>query len=144
MGECDDEDMMRRNLSHPRPRSSPKSASEEQVRQPETSDAASRGRGGPKRAQRASPPDLKVSRASEERVPRLLNDGDPPFAHRVAKGVARQVLSNVIALGDAHVLVDDGAADVRATADVDVVEQNRRLDARSGVDEDVPTQHRVL
>src|SRR6185437_11540615 len=65
-------------------------------------------------------PDLEISRAGQERVARLLHDGDPALAHRVADGVARQVVADVVPLGDAHVLVDDGPADARAAADVDV------------------------
>src|SRR6516164_5637844 len=86
----------------------------------------------------------EISRTGQKRVARLLDDGDAAFAHRVADGVAGQVVADVVPLGDANVLVDDGAADPRAAADVDVVEQNRGLDARAGVDEDVAAQHRVL
>src|SRR4030095_2987335 len=44
---------------------------------------------------------------------------------------------------NAHVLVEDRAADLRAPPDVAVVEDHRVLDHRAGVHAHVPTQHRV-
>src|SRR6266540_6720780 len=69
---------------------------------------------------------LVVSRAGQQGVARFLHHGDAALADRVAEGVAREVVTDVIALGDADVLVDDRAAHARAAPDIDVVEDHRR------------------
>ena len=67
----------------------------------------------------------EVPRACEQGVARLLHDSDAALADGVAQRIARQIVANVVALGDAHVLVDDGALDARAFAHVHVVEKDR-------------------
>ena len=68
----------------------------------------------------------------------------PPSLTVLPKRIARQIVPDVVAVGDAHVLVDDSALDARAAAHVDVVEQDRIADLGPFVDEHVAPEHAVL
>ena len=87
---------------------------------------------------------LEVPGPRQQGVLGLLHHRDAPLADGEAEGVARQIVADVIAFADAHVLVHDGPEDPGVAPHVDVVEQQRFAHLRPGVHEHVAPQHRIL
>src|ERR1017187_10015948 len=87
---------------------------------------------------------LEISCPGQPGVARFADNGDAALADVVENRIASQVVANVIARSDAHVLVDDGALDARALAHVHVVEKDRVANLGALVDPDIAAEHTVL
>src|SRR5215475_7581417 len=77
------------------------------------------------------------------RGPKALDDHDAALGDVVVLPVLIEVIAEPRAGGNAHVLVEDGAADLRIPSDDAVIEDHRVLDAGAAVHADPAAEHGV-
>src|SRR5262245_34636035 len=91
----------------------------------------------PDGASRARPPPRSDDDARDlHRGPKALDDHDAALGDVVVLPVLIEVIAEPRAGGNAHVLVEDGAADLRIPSDDAVIEDHRVLDAGAAVHAD--------